>query len=249
MIKKSILSILFLIWIIWTTNIYAYDKEVKIPEWASIIAWDCKLNTDKEKDGSLKYWAPFKIGNYYFDFGKSEFAKSCEWNKVEVFVKWTWKYTFDILDKRIVSSEVLIEKDIDNNEIEEKKADELIDSSAWENEIFEENSEVEQISDNITPTNEDYYEAMWLLFDELAENSDNEVSNEISKKSLFNLDWLSKDEKIEFIKNNKEKVYQDIQETLEILNLKVKYYNVDIEKSYNQSDVLSDDIQMIELYK
>jgi len=100
----------------------------------------------------------------------------------------------------------------------------------------------------IEEDNTDVEEAEIFKMIEESNNNINE-SDEATFNTILSVEKMSYSEKEEYIRNNKEAVYQELYEILNILNKDVQYYEVDEEHSYNETDIFTEKTRMIELYK
>jgi len=187
----------------------------------------CQSNPDVDKEWNKLYDADFKINNLYFDFWDVQFSKACNNNNVQITIKWTGKYTFNILKKEIIAFNAP-----DMHTDEKDYFDTIANDS---NKLIEED-------------NTDVEEAEIFKMIEESNNNINE-SDEATFNTILSVEKMSYSEKEEYIRNNKEAVYQELYEILNILNKDVQYYEVDEEHSYNETDIFTEKTRMIELYK
>lgn len=62
------------------------------------------MNDDFDNNWEKLYWADFIVNKLYFSFWDEKFNQNCEWKEVNIRIKWTWKYTFLILDKKFINT-------------------------------------------------------------------------------------------------------------------------------------------------
>ena len=188
------------------------------------IFWKCEKNIKYDKNGELLYWAKYTIDGLYFDFEDKDFEKDCYNKNISVNIKWTWKYSFSVINKEIIF-------DIHD----EKDSGFLTDKLESFVKITEDNNiNNEEVDINIL---EDTIDSL--------EDQDTEATFD----TILSKNKMSYSEKREYIKNNKEAVYQELYEILNLLNKDVQYYEIDEEHSYTETDIFTENTRMIELYK
>lgn len=196
--KNKILLIIAILttFLLLNNNVYADESNEKLWKVENIV-WECLENKKLDKDGKKLYDADFIINNLFFSFWDKDFSANCLNNIVDIQVEWTGKYTFNVLDKKIVNKDSIekiiyeIEKDINN----------LNKTTEWKFDTF------------------------------------------------LNVEKMTYTEKEKYINDNKDIVYQELYEVLNILNKDVQYYEVDENGSYTETDIFTDNTKMIELYK
>lgn len=194
----------------------------------------CQSNPDVDKEWNKLYDADFKINNLYFDFWDVEFSKTCNNKNVQITIKWTGKYTFNILKKEIITFDA---HDMHTDEKDYFDTNNVLDTIPNDSNklIEEDDTDVEEA------------EILKMIIEE-SNNNINE-SDEAKFNTILSVEKMSYSEKEEYIRNNKEAVYQELYEILNILNKDVQYYEVDEERSYTETDIFTEKTRMIELYK
>lgn len=157
-----------------------------------VIEWICKINNEINENWEKLYWADFKINKLYFSFWDELFNNNCEWKNVSIKIEWIGKYNFNVIEKNIITTDIVENKINDDNNID---------------------------------------------------------NNEAVFNTFLSKNKLSYSEKRKYIEDNKEYVYQELYEVLNILNEDVQYYESDNRWWLSETDVFTDETDIIELYK